>query len=101
MLWRLWARRWMVGLLLAGWWGNASALLLDRGPNMVYDTALNITWTRQAGDGIRRSWADANAWAAALVFGGFDDWRLPYASVSAGAGPITTLTIGQSACSGS
>jgi len=91
-----WARRWAAAfaVALAGLGGNASAILLDRGPDMVYDTVLDITWTRQAGDGVLRSWADANAWAAALVFGGFDDWRLPYASVAAGAGPITPLTTG-------
>ncbi len=82
----------VVGMGLAS---SASAILLDRGPDMVYDTVLDITWTRQAGDGVARNWADANAWAAGLVFGGFSDWRLPWASVSAGAGPITTLTFGQ------
>ncbi len=44
-----------------------------------------------AGDDVLRNWANANAWAAALVFGGFDDWRLPYASVAAGAGPTTVV----------
>jgi PEP-CTERM motif-containing protein len=83
-----------LALGMAGFGGNASAILLDRGPDMVYDTVLDITWTRQGGDGVLRNWAAAEAWAAALVLGGFDDWRLPYASVAAGAGPITTLTIG-------
>ena len=71
--------------------GSASATLLDRGPDLVYDDVLNITWTRQAGDGVLRTWADANTWAANLVFAGFDDWRLPYASVSAGVGPTITI----------
>ena len=26
-----------------------------------------------------------------MVFGGFDDWRLPFASVAAGAGPTSTV----------
>jgi hypothetical protein len=30
------------------------------------------------------SWAAANAWASALVYGGFDDWRLP----TTGTNPI-------------
>ena len=47
----------------------------------------------------RMRWWGGMAWAQALDFGGFSDWRLPYASVSAGAGPITTLINGQS-CSG-
>ena len=71
--------------------GSASATLLDRGPLMVYDTALDITWTRQAGDGVGRPWTDANAWAASLVIGVFDDWRLPWASVSAQGGPATSV----------
>ncbi len=85
-------RRWSLALMLAGMGlsGSAAAILLDRGPDMVYDTVLNITWTRQAGDGVARNWPDSVAWANNLVFAGFDDWRLPYASVSAGAGPTAT-----------
>jgi hypothetical protein len=79
--------------------GSASATLLDRGPDMVYDDVLNITWVRDASlcatlnNCVNRDdtfvtggmiWNDANTWAANLVFGGFDDWRLPYASVIAG-----------------
>jgi hypothetical protein len=76
-------------LLLTGiaFSGGASALLLDRGPDMVYDNVLNITWTRQAGDGVRRNWADSKAWAAGLVVDGLSGWRLPWVSVAAGAGP--------------
>lgn len=84
------------------WVTNARSVLLDRGPDMVYDTVLNITWTRQAGDGVSRSWAAANAWAADLIFGGFDDWRLPYASVATGgnfiAEPINCATATELAC---
>ncbi len=92
------ARRWAAALLLAGMGvvGNASATLMDRGPDMVYDNVLNITWTRQAGDGVVRNWADSVAWANTLVFAGFNDWRLPYASVAAGAGPTADVY----ACSG-
>jgi hypothetical protein len=58
-------RRWATALLVAamGVVGSASATLLDRGPNMVYDTVLDITWTRQAGDGVARDWATSVAWA--------------------------------------
>ena len=44
-------RRWATALLVAGmgFVGSASATLLDRGPDMVYDDVLNITWTRKAG----------------------------------------------------
>jgi hypothetical protein len=86
--------------------GSASATLLDRGPDMVYDDVLNITWVRDASlcatlnNCVNRndtfvtggmSWNDANTWAANLVFGGFEDWRLPYASVAAGAGPTPAV----------
>jgi hypothetical protein len=71
--------------------GTASASLIDRGPNLLFDDVLNITWTRQAGDGIQRTWDDAVALADSLVFAGSDDWRLPWASVIAGAGPVTSV----------
>ena len=89
--------------------GTASAILIDRGPNLVYDNVLDITWVRDASLCVTLSncvnrndafvtggmpWADANTWAANLVYQGFSDWRLPYASVAAGAGPTTTLTMG-------
>jgi hypothetical protein len=66
-----------LGILMSGISASASAVLLDRGPDMVYDTVLDITWTRQAGDGVERTAAGAISWADSLVFGGFDDWRLP------------------------
>lgn len=91
------AKRWTAGLLAAGMGltGGASAMLMDRGPDMVYDDVLNITWARNANlSGMTFNWADANTWVAGLVLDGFDDWRLPYASVAAGAGPITTLPVG-------
>lgn len=61
------------------------AALIDRGGGMIYDTTLNVTWlsdmdfARTSGfdnDG-RMSWQTATAWANDLVYGGFDDWRLP------------------------
>jgi hypothetical protein len=43
-------KRWATALLVAGMGlaGSASALLIDRGPDLVYDDVLNITWTRNA-----------------------------------------------------
>src|SRR5207302_5162416 len=101
-------RRLAMALLVAGMGvvGNASATLLPRGADMVYDNVLNITWVRDASlcatlnDCLNRAdnvvtggmaWSDAKTWAANLVFGGFDDWRLPYASVIAGAGPTPVV----------
>ena len=56
-----------------------NAALLNRGPDLVYDDVLNITWTRNANipGNFDLTWDDANSWAANLVFAGFDDWRLP------------------------
>ena len=65
--------------------GSASAALLERGPLMVYDDVLNITWLRDFNyakttgydaDGLM-TWSAANTWAASLSVGGFNDWRLP------------------------
>ena len=89
------ARVWAMALMVAAVaiCSSASATLLDRGSDMVYDTVLDITWTRQAGDGVGRSWAQSVAWADNLVLAGFDDWRLPWASVIAQEGP--TLSVGR------
>jgi hypothetical protein len=63
----------------------ASASLINRGGGLIYDTVLDITWLQDANyaqtsgfdaDGLM-TWANAVAWADQLVFGGFDDWRLP------------------------
>lgn len=68
--------------------GNAQAELFDRGGGLIYDDALNITWLQDANyattsgydaDG-KMNWYSANTWAANLVYGGFDDWRLPTVS---------------------
>lgn len=69
----------LAGLLFTG---GARATLIDRGGGLIYDDVLNITWTQTAGDGVVRNWADANTWAANLVFGGFSDWRLPSMDVN-------------------
>jgi hypothetical protein len=93
-------------VLTLGFSGAASALLVNRGANLVYDTVLDITWVRDASlcaslnNCVNRddstvsggmTWDDANTWAANLVYEGFSDWRLPYSSVVAGAGPITSI----------
>jgi hypothetical protein len=75
------AKHWVTAVLIAGmaWAGSASALLIDRGPDLVYDDVLNITWTRNANrpGSSNLTWAQANAWAANLSFAGYEDWRLP------------------------
>src|SRR5678815_2771735 len=64
---------------------SAQAALIDRGNGLIYDTVLNITWMQDVAlaqtlgadsDGLF-DWSGANAWAQQLVYGGYDDWRLP------------------------
>ena len=57
--------------------GVANAELVDLGNGMVYDSAQNLTWLQNADMNGKMTWAEANAWAENLVFGGYDDWRLP------------------------
>jgi Protein of unknown function (DUF1566) len=89
------AKQCVSALLLGGWGlaGSAYATLISRGPDLVYDNVLNITWTRNAnvsGSSVL-TWGKANDWAANLVYAGYDDWRLPYANVSAGPGPVPQI----------
>jgi len=72
--------------------GPVLAALFDRGGGMIYDNVFKITWlsdwnyagtqyetsggTQGYADG-RMDWVTANDWANNLVYGGFDDWRLP------------------------
>ena len=78
--------RWAMAILVTGlgWVGSTSAMLLDRGPDLVYEDVLNITWTRNASlpGSSALTWAAANTWAENLVFAGYSDWRLPHASVA-------------------
>jgi len=80
--------------LLAGA-ASAQAALVNRGGGMIYDTTLNLTWLADMNyaetsgydaDGLM-DWAAAGDWANNLVYGGFDDWRLP------------TLNSGDTSCS--
>jgi hypothetical protein len=65
--------------------GAASATLIDRGGGLIYDDVLKITWLQDANyaktSGYEANgfmnYPDAKAWAEGLVFGGYDDWRLP------------------------
>jgi hypothetical protein len=61
------------------------ATLYDRGGGLIYDDVLDITWLQDTNyaktsgydfDGFM-TWYDAMAWADSLVYGGYDDWRLP------------------------
>jgi len=65
---------------------SSHAALVDNGGGLIYDTVLDITWAQPDAP---RSWYDAKTWAAGLTLGGVSDWRLPYISVAASAGPLT------------
>ena len=82
----------LAGLSLSG---AAQATLFDRGGGLIYDDDLDVTWLANANyaktsgydaDGLM-TWSAATTWAANLVYGGYDDWRLP-----------TTTDTGSSGC---
>lgn len=83
---------------------SAQAALINRGGGMIYDDVQDITWLADwnyaltsgyaAANAIeddsntirangRVGWDAANNWAASLVYGGFDDWRLPTTNTTA------------------
>ncbi len=77
---------------------HAQAALIDRGGGLIYDTDIDITWLQDArypetsnypliNSFGQMSWQDSLTWAANLVYGGFDDWRLPSALNQDGTGP--------------
>lgn len=83
-----------------------AALAPRAGGTMFYDTVLDITWMANANaiagtpfddgafnDDGRVSWNNALAWADALVFGGFDDWRLPSVAPLNGTNFVLTAPI--------
>jgi len=72
-----------VGVTVLGVSESSKAALIDRGNGLIYDNVLDITWIQDVGLSSTQggpstfNWHDANAWAEQLVFGGYDDWRLP------------------------
>ena len=62
---------------------SAQAALVARPGGMVYDTVQNITWLQNWNTNGPMDWTTANNWANNLVYGGFDDWRLPTANTTA------------------
>jgi len=76
-------------LLLAGmgFASLAQATLIPRtvgADQMVYDSDLNLTWLKNANTNGLMDWNTAMTWAANLVYGGKDDWRLPTADTVCG-----------------
>jgi hypothetical protein len=75
----------LIGLWTLGLATTAQAALIDRGNGLIYDSDQDLTWLQDANyartsgydvDG-RMTWYQAMAWADGLIFGGYDDWRLP------------------------
>ena len=62
---------------------SAQAGLVARPGGMVNDTVQNITWLQNWNTNGRMDWTTANNWANNLVYGGFDNWRLPTANTTA------------------
>lgn len=64
---------------------------LLNGPDAFYDTALNITWLRNANVNGPNIWFVANTWANNLNVGGYVGWRLPTALNVDGTGPCAGI----------
>ncbi|NOZ69757.1 MAG: DUF1566 domain-containing protein [Deferribacteres bacterium] len=66
---------------------SAHAGLAYRGSGLVYDDDLNVTWLLNANyPAGTMTWSEAADWAENLVFGGYDDWRLPLSDTCTGKG---------------
>lgn len=71
-------------ILLAGP-TTANATLIDLGNGMIYDSVQDLTWmqdvmyarTSGADDDGWMTLSDSETWVRNLVYGGYDDWRLP------------------------
>ena len=58
----------------------SQATLIDRGGGLIYDDVLKITWLQNANlYGGTQNWNIAKMSVDNLVYGGYDDWRLPEA----------------------
>jgi hypothetical protein len=67
---------------------SAEADLIDRGGGLIYDTDLNVTWLQDANyTNTLMLLPEAWNWAENLVYGGYDDWRLPSSLNPDGSGP--------------
>lgn len=71
--------------MILGFSSSVNALLIDRGGGMIYSTDMDITilqdakWAVTSGydtDGYM-TWESANSWTQNLLYGGYNDWRLP------------------------
>ena len=83
-------KTWVAAAAMVALSGAPQAALVSRAGGMIYDTTRDITWladmnyaqtSGHTGTGVnangRMTWDAATAWANNLVYGGFDDWRMP------------------------
>jgi hypothetical protein len=57
--------------------GSQAASLVQRTSDLIYDSDTNRTWMQNADLNGTMTWYQAMNWADNLVYGGYDDWRLP------------------------
>lgn len=103
-------KTWAAAAAMVALASTAQAALVNRGGGLIYDDTLNITWladwnyaktqydisgAQGDADGLM-DWTAAKSWTDNLVYGGYDDWRLPTSLNTDGTGPCSAL-----ACSGS
>lgn len=73
----------------------ADAELHDRGNGLIYDNTLDITWLQYANySGETLSWTEATNWVDALIYQGYDDWRLPESDASCSGYTCTDSEMG-------
>ncbi len=64
-------------VLALGVSAGAQASLTSSGPDTVYDSVQNLTWTKDANIAGVMNWDAANTWASNLVVDGYSGWILP------------------------
>lgn len=56
---------------------GSQAALVQHSTDLIHDSDTNITWMQNANLNGPMTWYEATDWANNLVYGGYDDWRLP------------------------
>ena len=83
--------------------GVANAALINNFDGTISDDDTGLMWLQDANVIGLATWTEANTWAEGLVFGGYDDWRLP-TTLENDPGCDNTDSVGQTygrGCTGS
>lgn len=92
-------RKKIMGVIFLMLWGTAAnAALFDRGNGMIYDSVLNITWLQDANMSGLLNRAEAVAYVDNLVFGGYEDWRLPIMDVNGDGTVVSCPNVSEETC---